>query len=180
MEILESVGSRKIACLATLGGQKVSSIVRFFSHKSFKLAETATKQDGKMSQLVQKASSVKKEEQLSSEQLMATLIKSYFIGEKKPTVKELAGKLAEGARNGLKTGSLDIRRVPDGYYSENLDEFVGAMTAFQFATKRSPLDLTSEGQAFLKDLIIKASDQHPVELEKWLKFLGVDKERMVR
>jgi len=48
--------------------------------------------------------------------------------------------------------NLGLRAIPGGYYSEDVEMFLGQLLSMGYATQRSPIKLTPEGELFCREI----------------------------
>jgi hypothetical protein len=82
----------------------------------------------------------------------------------RPFVRDVSDIFYELKQRGLRFRDLGLRKIPGGYYSEDVETFVGQLLSMGYATKRSPIKLTPEGEEFCRD--IEGAAQNPDELIK--------------
>ena len=89
------------------------------------------------------------------------------------TIWSLSEKLVEARRKNLPTGSLALRRVPNGFYSVTLAEYAGLLLEGGIATRKSPLKITEEGKSKLAESISEIRRRNEQQSVAWLTFLGL-------
>jgi len=75
-----------------------------------------------------------------------------------PYVRDISRLLFDLRQRGFRFRDLGLRRIPDGYYSEDVETFVGQLLSMGYATQRSPIRLEPKGEQ-LCDQIVKAETQ---------------------
>jgi len=71
----------------------------------------------------------------------------------RPFVRDVSGVFFELKRRGFKFRDLGLRKIPGGYYSEDVEGFVGQLLSMGYATQRSPIKLTKHGNEFCDTII---------------------------
>src|SRR3989442_6869063 len=90
-----------------------------------------------------------------------------------PYIKDISKLLFELREKGFRFRDLGLRKIPGGYYSEDVETFVGQLLSMGYAIKRSPIKLTEEGEKFCREIEEAEKNQDEVirlreELEKVL------------
>lgn len=67
---------------------------------------------------------------------------------------------------GVPLGDLALRRVPEGYYSEDVEMMLGHYLAADFATKQSPITITDAGMRALQLIIEEEKKINPTLLKE--------------
>lgn len=103
---------------------------------------------------------------------MATLLyaaaKNRINGEVEDLSKELK-ELEEQKELEKELKKIKNAKVPGGYYSDDLDEYISDFLIAGLATKRSPIELNSEGIIECKNLIESAKKIYGDKMEYLLK-----------
>jgi hypothetical protein len=89
----------------------------------------------------------------------------------RPYVWDISDALFALVNRGFRFKDLGLRKIPGGYYSEDVEDFVGRLLSMGYATQRSPIRLTRPGMDFCERIIQAEQDQKEVarlreELEK--------------
>jgi hypothetical protein len=103
----------------------------------------------------------------------AEVMASIIYSAPNADIKQLSKKIIELKEQGIRP-DLAIRRIPGGYYSEDLDQYISLLLAFGDAIKRSPLQLTEKGRENIKKIIKDAYKREPEEMQKILSVLKLD------
>ncbi len=89
-----------------------------------------------------------------------------------PYIRDISRLLYELRGKGFRFRDLGLRSIPGGYYSEDVETFVGQLLSMGYATHRSPIRLEQKGEE-LCDEILQAEEQTKrEELEKLKKAVG--------
>lgn len=99
----------------------------------------------------------------------------YAAGQKSGsmTIRSLSEKLLEARRKNLATGTIPLRPVPDGYYSEYISEYAALLLDGGLAKRRSPFVITEKGNEVLSQSILDISHRNEQQAKAWLDFLGI-------
>jgi len=87
-------------------------------------------------------------------------------------IEDIAGLLFELRRSGINLGEISLKRIPGGFYSEDVEILIGHYLDARFATKRSPVQLSAEGQDLLSSIIREERKENPRGLQKVEQVLG--------
>ena len=91
----------------------------------------------------------------------------------KGSVSDLSQKILELKENNVNIGYIALRRSPEGVYSEDMDRYISFLLTFDYAQKRSPISLTSEGKTLCVDIVRKASNRSPETTAEAAKVLNL-------
>src|SRR2546428_9412565 len=91
----------------------------------------------------------------------------------RPFVRDVSDIFFQLKQRGFRFRDLGLRKIPGGYYSEDVETFVGQLLSMGYAIKRSPIKLTEEGEKFCREIEEAEKNQDEVirlreELEKVL------------
>lgn len=97
--------------------------------------------------------------------------------EQWPYIKDISEIFFHLREVGFRFRGLGLRRIPDGFYSEDVESFVGQLLSMGYATQRSPINLEDEGLRLCEDIWAreKKSDHNRAETER----LNEEVERLV-
>ena len=107
---------------------------------------------------------------LTNEEIMSLLVYVASRTHATMTVGMLSEMLVEARRQHLYTGSIPIRPIPNGYYSEYLAEHAALLTEAGLAQKINPLVMTREGTRLLEETIREIKERNPQQAKAWLDF----------
>jgi hypothetical protein len=110
---------------------------------------------------------------LSPEQIKAILIRAAWLKNDIIDIKCLAADLRRALQSGLDAGLIDLTSIPEGYYSQNIDEYTSLLVVLGYAKRRSPLSLTNKGHKILKEMVNQAHESHSEIVSQWADALGV-------
>ncbi|MEW6266457.1 MAG: hypothetical protein AB1641_25575 [Thermodesulfobacteriota bacterium] len=88
------------------------------------------------------------------------------IDKEDVNVKTLSNSIALLKKRGLDVSNISLRNVPGGYYSDEVESFIGRLLLFNYAQQRSPIKLSSEGKELCNNISEKAKTEHPYEVDK--------------
>ena len=83
-----------------------------------------------------------------------------------PYVKDISGLLFRLREKGFRVRDLGLRRIPDGYYSEDVETFVGQLLSMGYASQRSPIKLKVKGVTFCEEMVKEEAGKNKEEVEK--------------
>jgi hypothetical protein len=83
--------------------------------------------------------------------IMAALSKQ--SSERLPDIEYISSLLFQLKNKGIDLGEIALRRVPGGFYSEDVETFIGHYLAAGYATQFSPVNLTDKGRQLLAETI---------------------------
>jgi len=110
---------------------------------------------------------------LTNEDIMSLIIHAASGSKETVTIKSLSEKIRQAREKKLATGTIAIRPVPNGYYSEHIAEYVALLIEGGLAEKKNPLIITPKGRKLLKQSLKEILDRDPAHAKKWLEFLNV-------
>ncbi len=108
--------------------------------------------------------------------LMAVLAADEKAREQKregPTVREISGVLYDLQRRGVPLERVSLRRVPGGYYSEDVERQIGQYLAAGYARQRSPFTLTSEGRRQCWQVLSEVRTEYTPQVDELARILGL-------
>ena len=86
--------------------------------------------------------------------------------ERWPFVKDISRLLFDLRERGFRFRNLGLRRIPGGYYSEDVETFVGQLLSMGYATQRSPIRLEEKGEKLCEEIIAAEGEVKREELTK--------------
>jgi hypothetical protein len=69
-----------------------------------------------------------------------------------PYVKDISEIFFRLREAGFRFRGMGLRRIPDGFYSEDVETFVGQLLSMGYATQRSPINLEEDGLKLCEEL----------------------------
>lgn len=70
-----------------------------------------------------------------------------------PKIEDISSLLYKLKNAGVDLGDIALRRVPGGFYSEDIENLIGHYLAAGYATQESPVELTEKGKRALSEII---------------------------
>jgi hypothetical protein len=70
-----------------------------------------------------------------------------------PYIRDISQVLYDLRRRGFRFRDLGLRPIPGGYYSEDVETFVGQLLSMGYATQRSPIRLEKKGEDLCNEII---------------------------
>lgn len=71
----------------------------------------------------------------------------------RPFVRDVSDIFFKLKQRGFRFRDLGLRKIPGGYYSEDVEGFVGQLLSMGYATQRSPIKLTMQGKEFCETIV---------------------------
>jgi hypothetical protein len=98
---------------------------------------------------------------LDSTAAIAAVLRRTAAGDSpnRPFVRDVSDIFFGLRQRGLRFRDLALRKIPGGYYSEDVETFVGQLLSMGYATRRSPIKLTPEGERFCQEIEDAVRDQ---------------------
>ncbi len=116
-------------------------------------------------------------ETLSQEALIAIAILSAIEHPPRDpmplSIEDISELLFKLRGKGIELGDLALRRVPEGYYSEDVEILVGHYLAAGYASKQSPVTITEAGINRLRDIIADERRSRPEAVDSATRILGL-------
>lgn len=101
-----------------------------------------------------------------SEAIALVLTKSMsYRSDRWPYVKDISQILFGLRKKGFRFRGLGLRRIPDGFYSEDVETFVGQLLSMGYATQRSPILLEMDGLKLCQGIVFEMKN-HREEFER--------------
>jgi hypothetical protein len=112
---------------------------------------------------------------ISPETVMACAIMVKTNAHEPVLIEEVSGLFAKLRQERIEeVGRVALRRLPRGFYSEDVEAFFGRLLAGGFAEARSPLAVNGHGVQLCLELINEEEQTHPEALAKVVRALGFD------
>jgi hypothetical protein len=116
------------------------------------------------------------ESTIPREFLLAAAVKAAYRQsdkEQKPTrIEDISRNLFSLSQSGISLGEISLKRIPGGFYSEDVEILVGHFLDANFAVRRSPVQLTKEGEKVLDTIIHQEKKKNPAGVRKIEAVLG--------
>ncbi|HME01263.1 MAG TPA: hypothetical protein VKM93_28610 [Terriglobia bacterium] len=105
---------------------------------------------------------------IDSTTAIAAVLQAATAGNPKdrPFVRDISGILFTLKQRGFRFRDLGLRKIPGGFYSEDVENFVGQMLSMGYATQRSPIRVGKEGERFCHSIV--EAEKNREELAKLL------------
>ncbi|MGC2465157.1 MAG: hypothetical protein WA517_08170 [Candidatus Acidiferrum sp.] len=104
--------------------------------------------------------------------VLAVAILAAFRGQNEAEIEEISRKLYTLRNSGVDIGAIDLRRVPGGFYSEDLEILIGHYLDSDFAEQRNPVKLKPQGFRLLHEIVEEERKENPDGLKQIEKVLG--------
>lgn len=119
------------------------------------------------------------EKQMTStrqEVIMAAAVITALSTSDQSSVEDISSLLFKLKNAGVELGDIALRRVPGGFYSEDIEALIGHYLAAGYATQFSPVKLTDKGRDLLVEIIGTERKDNPsalLQIEAVLGRIGV-------
>ena len=110
---------------------------------------------------------------LTNEEVISILLHAAVLKGEQPTIRSLSEKIKQARECGLPTGTIALRPVPEGYYSEHIAEYAAILIEGGIVEKKNPLIITDEGKKWLKEFVEEIKAQKKEKVDMLLRFLQV-------
>jgi len=92
--------------------------------------------------------------------------------KKDADIEYISSLLFQLKKSDIDLGEIALRRVPGGFYSEDVEALLGHYLAADYAEQFSPVTLTEQGKRALSDIISEERRDNPRAIEKIEAVLG--------
>jgi hypothetical protein len=89
-------------------------------------------------------------------------------------IEDISKLFVDLEERGFDLGDVAIRRVPGGFYSEDVEAFIGRLLAVGYAEIRSPIKFADEGIDVCRSIIDDERQANAENLEAMTRVLGLD------
>jgi len=89
-----------------------------------------------------------------------------------PRIEDISKLLFDMRQSGISLGEISLKRIPGGFYSEDVEILIGHYLDAKFATKRSPVQLSPQGRELLHTIIREERKENPNGLKQVERVLG--------
>jgi hypothetical protein len=103
----------------------------------------------------------------------AEVIASIIYSTPNGDIKQLSQKVIELKEKGIEP-DLAIRKIPGGYYSEDIAQYISLLCSYGYVKSLSPLKLTAIGKKNIRKVIEDAYNREPKEMQKILSALKLN------
>ena len=83
-----------------------------------------------------------------------------------PKIEDVSALLFKLRNAGIDIGEVALRRVPGGFYSEDIEALIGHYLAAGYAEQMSPVKLTDKGHRVLEEIIELERKEKPEVLKR--------------
>jgi hypothetical protein len=104
--------------------------------------------------------------------LLAAAILAAFRRQDEAEIEDISRLLYTLRSSGEDIGAIDLRRIPGGFYSEDLEILISHYLDSGFADQKSPLKLKSEGLKLLEDIVEDERRDNPEGVKRVEKALS--------
>jgi hypothetical protein len=96
----------------------------------------------------------------STTAIAAVLLKmAGAVSKNRPFVRDISDIFFNLKQRGFRFRDLGLRKIPGGYYSEDVEGFVGQLLSLGYARQRSPIKLTENGRKFCEAIVREENNQ---------------------
>lgn len=89
-------------------------------------------------------------------------------------IEQIADRFVRLKEKGVPIPAIRLRRIPGGYYSEDIEAFVGRQAAAKNADAQNPVTFFEKGVQACKGILANELKRHPDELKAAAQALGFD------
>jgi hypothetical protein len=113
-----------------------------------------------------------RQEVLLAAAVMSALVQRQQSHEGLPKIEDISSLLFKLRSAGVDLGEISLRRIPGGFYSEDIEALIGHYLAAGYADQRSPVKLTEKGRRALTEIISAEREENPSAVEQLEAVLG--------
>jgi hypothetical protein len=113
-----------------------------------------------------------RQEVLMAAAVMTALTMSEQGSKEPPRIEDISLLLFKLKNAGVDLGEIALRRVPGGFYSEDIEALIGHYLAAGYAEQRSPVKLYDKGRQVLSEIIETERKENPSAVQKIEAVLG--------
>jgi hypothetical protein len=77
----------------------------------------------------------------------------------RPLVRDVSDIFFRLKQRGVRLKDIALRKIPGGFYSEDVEGFVGELLSMGYASERSPIKLTEDGKQFCGKIVREEKNQ---------------------
>jgi hypothetical protein len=81
-------------------------------------------------------------------------------------IEDVSRLLFKMKQAGVALGDLALRRVPEGYYSEDVEMMLGHYLAANLATRQSPISINETGMRTLQAIVEEEKKINPIRVKE--------------
>jgi hypothetical protein len=82
------------------------------------------------------------------------------------SIEDISSLLFQLKERGIDLGEIALRRVPGGFYSEDVETLLGHYLAAGYAKQLSPVTLTDQGKQVLSEIISEERSENRSAIEQ--------------
>ncbi len=109
---------------------------------------------------------------IKQEVIMAAALLTALSASPESSVEDVSSLLFKLKKAGVQLGDIGLRRVPGGFYSEDIEALIGHYLAAGYASQTSPVKLTAKGRQLLSEIIGSERNDNPQAVEQIEAVLG--------
>jgi len=118
-------------------------------------------------------------EMLFPETVMAMAVLDASAVGKGLRIEDISGLFVHLEGANVKVRDVALRSVPDGFYSEDVESFVGRFLAAGYAKARSPIRFYDSGLRVCREMVRKALRENANEVKKVAAVLRYDLDKLI-
>ena len=118
-------------------------------------------------------------EMLFPETVMAMAVLDANAGGKGLRIEDISKLFVDLEGANVRIHDVALRSVPDGYYSEDVESFVGRFLAAGYARARSPIRFYDSGLRVCREIVQKALEEKGDDVRKVASALKFDLDRLI-
>ena len=89
-------------------------------------------------------------------------------------IEQIADRFVRLKEKGVPIPPIRLRRIPGGYYSEDIEAFVGRQAAVGNADAQNPVEFSASGVEACKRILASELKRHPDQIKQVAQALGFD------
>jgi len=113
-------------------------------------------------------------EALFPDTVMAMAVLDASSSDRGLQIEDISRLFVDLEEAGVSIRDVALRSVPDGFYSEDVESFVGRFLAAGYAKARSPIKFEPAGLKVCRDMVHKAFKRNPEEVRRVASALNFD------
>jgi hypothetical protein len=111
---------------------------------------------------------------VTQDAVLAAAILAAFKRRDEAEIEDISRLIYTLRNSGEDIGAIDLRRIPGGFYSEDLEILISHYLDSGFAEQKSPLKLKSEGLKLLEEIVEDERRDNPEGVKRIEKALSVE------
>jgi hypothetical protein len=109
---------------------------------------------------------------IKQDAILASAILETFRRQKEAEIEDISRLLYVLRSSHIDIGEIDLRRIPGGFYSEDLEILISHSLDSGFVDQKSPLRLNTEGIKFLEEIVEEERKNNAEGLKRVEQILG--------